>query len=356
MVARAAAGHAEVAAAVDAYLDAVRHGRRREAIAVALGLLDAGVAPETVITDLLVTSQAAVGRAWQENRWSIAMEHRATAITEAALEAVTVRALAEPGRPPEGSAGSAVVLCVEGEWHTLPARMAADVLRLRGVDVTFVGPSMPAEEVAAFLGPEPPAAVAVACSLSLNLVGAWRMITGLRRLGTTVVCGGRGFGADGRWARAVGGDLWAPDLVTGADLLMRATGEPPPPPRGRAGAPAAWPEVDVVRRDGAAWVERAMQAVRERWPSLQDNVNAVRATREDLASTLRVLASAALVDDATLVVDFVSWFEGVVSARALPLSFVFAAFSLLLDVIPDDLPALRGMALAGSAACTQPYL
>jgi methanogenic corrinoid protein MtbC1 len=40
-----------------------------------------------------------------------------------------------------------VVTCAEGEWHSLPARMVAEVLRLHGWQVTFLGASTPADHL-----------------------------------------------------------------------------------------------------------------------------------------------------------------------------------------------------------------
>ena len=75
---------------------------------------------------------------------------------------------------------------------------------------------------------------------------------------------------------------------------------------------------------------------------------------EDLASTLSALESAVLIDDRALVREFVGWFEAVMAARSLPLSFVAQAFVSLLDVLPDSLHRTRAAARAGLESCTQP--
>ena len=126
--------------------------------------------------------------------------------------AVFNNAMSAPGAVQEGIRGRVVIACSEGEWHMLPAQMATEVLRLRGADVSFIGPSVPADDLAEFIGDDPPAAVAVTCSMPMSLVGAWRSISALRELGMTVVCGGRGFGPDGRWGLALGADHWATDF------------------------------------------------------------------------------------------------------------------------------------------------
>lgn len=334
------------------YLDAVHRGDRRGAIDVAIGLLERGVDPETIITDLLARSQWEIGRGWEEGTWSIALEHRASAITESALQAVADTALRAPGAVVEGSRGRAVVACSEGEWHVLPGRMASEVLRLRGADVSFIGPSVPAGELVEMLGDDAPAAVAITCSMPMSLTGTWRTINALRAVGMTILCGGRGVGAHGVWGRALGADLWAPDFVTGADLLLTALQSDPPRPRDPVGTPIVIEEVRLIHRDHESIVEAATANALAAWPNIRESDAAVRATRDDLGSTLKVVASATLVGDAAIITDYVTWFETVLAARDLPLAFVSSAFTLLLEVLSPELPHARNMARTGLTACT----
>ncbi|WP_241825390.1 cobalamin B12-binding domain-containing protein [Micromonospora sp. CB01531] len=104
---------------------------------------------------------------------------------------------------------------MDGEWHALPARLVAEVLRLRGWQVTFLGASVPAAHMVSYLHRYDAYAVALACALPLRLPHAHRMIEAYRRADVPVVVGGRGFGDDGRWARRLGVP-WAPDA---ADLV-----------------------------------------------------------------------------------------------------------------------------------------
>jgi methanogenic corrinoid protein MtbC1 len=338
------------------YLFAVETGRRQEAIDVALELLQQGVEAQSVVIDLLVCAQGEVGRGWQEGRWSVAMEHRASAITESVLQAVVHDAMSAPGATRQGSRGRGVVACSEGEWHALPGQMFAEILRLRGVDVSFIGPSVPADDLAGFLDNDPTTAVAVTCSMPLSLVGAWRSISALRAEGKTIVCGGRGFGSDGRWALALGADHWAPDFVTGADLLLSAMDEPAPVQRTPAVAADRIEELKVLVPEHETLVESATQTAFARWPTIRSSEAAMRATREDLTSTLRIVAAATLVGDVRLVISHVRWAESLLAAKGLPLGFVPSAFELVLGVLPAQLVRAREMAASGEGACSQTCL
>lgn len=346
----------DVEAHVALYLAAVHRGERRQAIDIAIALLQQGVPAERVVTDLLARTQAEIGQGWQEGRWSVAMEHRASSITESALQAVVNIAMSAPGVVREGTRGRVVIACSEGEWHMLPGQMATEVLRLRGADVSFIGPSVPADELAGFVGEDPPIAVGIACSMPMSLVGAWRSISALRALGMTVVCGGRGFGPDGRWGLTLGADHWAPDFSVGADTLLSAVDEPPPTQREPVGEPDLVAEVRSLRREHETLVENATQTAFAMWPTIRSSDAARRATRKDLAATLQIIAAATLVNDRDLVTDHVTWCEAVLVGHQLRLAFVPSAFELLLGVLPADLTHAREMATAGRAACSESSL
>ena len=78
-----------------------------------------------------------VGQLWQSALWSVIDEHIATGVAETALSAAAVVDRRAPTR------GHVVVACVEGDWHSLPARMVAEVLESEGWSVRFLGASHP---------------------------------------------------------------------------------------------------------------------------------------------------------------------------------------------------------------------
>ena len=339
--------------AIEDYLAAASVGDRHRAVHVTMRLLADGEPPESIITHVLAGAQARIGEGWQNGTWSVAQEHRASAIAEAALQAVTDMAMRSPSAVPEGSAGQAVVACSEGEWHVLPGRMAAEILRLRGAEVSFIGPSIPADMLVEMLEFDPPAAVAVTCSMPMSLVGSWATASALRELGMYVVCGGRGYGVDGRWARAVGADHWAPTFEDGADALMAALSRSRPEPRPPMGSDEIAAELNGLRREGPAVVENAMSISLDAWPWLRESGTLVRATRTDLSATLQAAQSTALVDDPLLLAEFVEWFESVLAVRDLRVEFVASAFDLLLEVLPTSFPLVRAALMDGLAVCSE---
>jgi hypothetical protein len=196
--------------------------------------------------------------------------------------------------------------------------------------------------------------VAVACSLPFILGGAARTITACRQVGVAVVAGGRGFGLSGSWGLAVGADAVAPDFTSGADTVLALAAQPPPLPRPSALDPAAQEEVAVVGRVRVRMIEEAVAQALESYGTDAAPEHVVAATRHDLGASLDAVLSAVLVSDPRLVREFVEWFEQVIAARDLPLTFVTTAFTVLEAVLPSGAPRARGMARAGRLACTQP--
>ncbi|SCG50029.1 cobalamin B12-binding domain-containing protein [Micromonospora halophytica] len=301
---------ADPAQAYAQFLEALAEADEYAAIDVASRLLDARVPAERVLLDLVAPAQAEVGERWARNEWSVAQEHAATHISERVVAAVAAQANPRPTR------GRVVVACMDGEWHALPPRLVAEVLRLRGWQVTFLGASVPAAHLVSYLHRHDAHAVALACALPMRLPHAHRMIEACRRSDVPVVVGGRGFGDDGRWARTLG-VAWAPDAPTAADLVAdeRAL---------RRVRPAELPHLaddeyaGLVKRRGEL-IDSALADLRERVPAVEHYTPAqLDSTISDLGYIVDFLAAALYVDDDSLFTDFVDWLAQILSSRGVP--------------------------------------
>lgn len=301
---------ADPAHACPGYLESLEDADEYAAVEVALGLLDGGIPAERVLLDLVAPAQAEVGERWARNEWSVAQEHAATHISERVVAAVAARANPRPVR------GRIVVACMDGEWHALPPRLVAEVLRLRGWQVTFLGASVPAAHLVSYLHRYDAHAVALACALPMRLPYAHRMIEACRRSDVPVVVGGRGFGADGRWARRLG-VAWAPDAPSAADLVAdeRALRRVPP---ARLDQLADDEYASLVKRRGEL-IDSALAGLRERVPGVNRYTPAqLDSTISDLGYIVDFLAAALYVDDATLLTEFIEWLVAILVSRGVP--------------------------------------
>ncbi|WP_341716028.1 cobalamin-dependent protein [Micromonospora sp. FIMYZ51] len=315
------------------YLHCLAEADETTAIEVARRLLDAGLPADRVLLELVAPAQAEVGERWARNEWSVAQEHAATHISERVVAAVAAYADVRPTR------GRVVVACMDGEWHALPARLVAEVLRLRGWRVAFLGASVPAAHLVSYLHRQDAEAVALACALPMRLPHAHRMIEACRRSDVPVVVGGRGFGTDGRWARRLGVP-WAPDAPTAAELLAdeRAL---------RANIPArlahlADDEYAALVRRRPELIDSALAHLAQRLPATRDYTSAqLDSTVSDLGFILDFLAAALYVDDGSLFAEFVTWLIAILDSRGVPAVAVETTLDHYAEALHDSPRAVR---------------
>ena len=315
--------------AYDRYLRCLDAADEYAAVDMALGLLDAGVSAKDVLLGVVAPAQAQVGVWWQRNEWSVAQEHAATHVSERVVAAVATAAHRRP------SHGRVVVACMDGEWHALPPRLVAEVLRLDGWEVTFLGASVPAAHLVSYLHRHDPRAVALACALPMRLPQSARMIDACRRADVPILVGGRGFGPDGRWAAKLGVP-WAADASAAAALLaddgaLEAMLSDGPLPR--VAVDGEYAALVAARADLIAACAAHLEST---MPEMRDYARAQRdATLADLGHIVDTLAASVYVDDPDLFGDFLDWLGEVLTSRRVPLHSVDATRDALADRLRD---------------------
>ncbi|MGV9255195.1 cobalamin B12-binding domain-containing protein [Streptomyces sp. NPDC003697] len=327
---------------------AVIDGDEYAAVDVVRDGLDAGLDAEAVLLDVIGGVQLRVGTEWAANRITVAQEHAATAINER-----VVAALAGHDRAPV-SRGRVTVTCVDGEWHALPARLVAEVLRLRGWQVDYLGAQTPTPHLIAHLHRTNPQAVLLSSSLPTHLPTAHAAITACQAVGVTVVAGGAAFGSDGRYARLLGADLWAVD-ARGAAHVLAAAGPSRPRPSASRQAVDDLPhlmdqEYTLVVRSRHQLVKQTLTDLEERFPAMAGYDDAQRErTAEDLAHIVGFLGTALYVDDARLFDAFLTWTAGVLAARGVPVHSLTAGLDVLGRLL-RDFPRATRLLEQGAAA------
>lgn len=151
--------------------------------AVAGGLSMAQVA-DTIIQPVMTE----IGARWARNEMSVADEHRATALAQLVLARLAPA-------PVSNAQGSAIIACVEGNLHSLGARVVADALEAEGWNVHFMGADVPTRDLVAYIRQHPVELVGLSVALPLHLPTAERVVAALRReFGPTcprIVLGGK---------------------------------------------------------------------------------------------------------------------------------------------------------------------
>lgn len=194
-------------------LSALHDGDAGLAYHLVLGLMDEGYGMGAILEQVLAPIQWEAGRRWEAGDYSISEEHASTAAAET-LVALLAGAFDQPA-----DAAHVVVVCAEGEAHSLPARMAAALLSYEGYRTTFLGAAVPAADLSGFLANTQPDALVVSCTRLANLAGARGCVAAAHGAGIPVVVGGRAFaGGDERW-QAIGADAHAASLSGLSEVL-----------------------------------------------------------------------------------------------------------------------------------------
>ncbi|MEV5974733.1 cobalamin B12-binding domain-containing protein [Streptomyces sp. NPDC051921] len=332
------------------------------AAAAVLDAHDAGTAVEDLLLDVIGPVQARVGGEWAAGRIGVAQEHAATAIQDRVIAALAHQV---PGHRTTAGASSrresgtaprrVTVACVDGEWHALPARLLAEVLRGRGFLVDYLGAHVPTPHLIAHLHQTGADAVALSASLPVRLPTAHAAVTAVQAIGLPVLVGGAAFGPDGRYALLLGADGWAPDARAAAALLADGPRRPedPLPDPTRELPHLSDQEYTLVTRNRTRLTRHVLKELEDAVPAMASYTAPQRErTAEDIAHIVDFLTASLYVDDAELFTGFVTWTADVLRARGVPGAALAAALDLLADA-QHDFPRARAHLLAGRRALTR---
>ncbi|MFC8588285.1 B12-binding domain-containing protein [Streptomyces sp. NPDC057217] len=298
--------------------------------------LATGVPEETLLLDVLAPVQARVGAEWAADRLTVAQEHAVTAINERIVASMAHRRAAGRSVPPRGRV---TVGCVDGEWHAFPARLVAEFLSLHGWRVDYLGAQTPTPHLVAHLHRSHPDAALLSGSIPTHLPAAHAAITACQAVGVPVLAGGRAFGVDGRYARTLRADRWAPD-ARGALAVLEEGVARPDASAGRQTVDdlphLADQEYTMVVRSRHRLVRQALAGLEDRFPPMRayDSLQRER-TAEDIAHIVDFLATALYVDDPDLFTTFLTWTADVLRARRVPTRSLVAGLDVLADQLRD---------------------
>lgn len=165
--------------------------------------------PETIYEQLFAESMGMVGEWWMVEAIDEGQEHLASAIVERLMARVS-HFSAVPGPT---SPNTALVGCCAGNWHSIGARMVADVMRMAGWRVMYLGANVPTEAFVKAAQEHSPEMVMVSCATAESLPDCIELVA---RLDDSR-------GAEKQFAIGVGGRAVTenpqPCLQAGADFV-----------------------------------------------------------------------------------------------------------------------------------------
>ena len=186
----------------------------------AIRLIESKAADADNVLDLFVNvlqpAQREIGRLWQVNSISIAVEHYATSITQRILHRLSHLV------PPRRHRNARMIgVCGEGEHHCIGLEMICSLCRLDGWEAHFVGANTPTASAVSLCRELQPDIIAVSMTTLIALQSTRTLIAKLKEAlpGTVIIAGGyaASLGAD-LW-KSFGADAYAPDAISAlADL------------------------------------------------------------------------------------------------------------------------------------------
>ena len=310
---------------VEEYLGHASGGEDRAGVRLALSFLDHGVTSDDVIVDLLAAAQRESGERWLRNVWGVGDDHMVSGVTQRALDAVAN----STETPASGSL--IVVACAEGDWHSLPAQMFAEMLRSHGFAIAFLGASTPVDQVAALMARHRPEALAVSCSLPLFFSGVTRLADAAHGLGIPVIAGGRALGVNEERSNRLGVDAWSSDIHSAVSTLRAWQRVGPPIASHSAVSNQAAMLLQFSATEIAA---SAFASMVKTYPAMASfDARQLARTREDLTYITQFAAAAHLVDDVTVLTDMVEWLKTLLASRGVPARAVTSGLEALAPLI-----------------------
>jgi hypothetical protein len=173
-----------------------------------------------------------------------------------------------------------------------------------------------------------------------------------RKAGVPSLIGGRGIGANGRYASQLTADAWAADALSAAAVLSQWPPVPSAAPRttdlievGEYGVlvQRRWQLIDSVLDS----FRLELAPLRRHWATRMDE------TIAELNYLLDFLAAAVYLDDQKIFTDFIDWLRLVRSAHHWPPEPVDVALATLFDRLPQQ-PRTRDVLAAGQQRLAAP--
>jgi methanogenic corrinoid protein MtbC1/transcriptional regulator with XRE-family HTH domain len=182
-------------------------------------MIAGGASIADVYTGLLTPAMVRVGELWSKKKINVAQQKLATQITLSQMDKLRSLGVVKQKRPYR-----ALVCCVAGEMHSTGARMAADLFRLQGWSVDFLGADVPMDDLVTIIQKRRPHILALSVTMQTNLKNLRRLLELLRDLDAPpkVLVGGQAGATLTRWKI---GDLnvsVAPNLMEGLSLASSA--------------------------------------------------------------------------------------------------------------------------------------
>jgi len=188
----------------------------------AMKLIESMVTDTSSIFDLYVhilqPAQREIGRLWQVNSISVAMEHYATATAQQILHRLSGMVTPRTRRN-----ARIVGICGEGEHHCVGLEMVCSLCQLDGWDTYFVGANTPTASALDIAGQLQPEVIAISMTTLIALQNTRMLIATLKETlpETSIVTGGYAATLGPDIWKSFGADAYASDAISALSAIER---------------------------------------------------------------------------------------------------------------------------------------
>ncbi len=188
------------------YLTAVLDGDEDRAVRDVLIAVAGGMKTLSVYEDVVTPVMHETGRMWQRNEIGIAQEHVVTGSVERLMAQ-----LIEFDRTMQRRDLTVATASIGESRHQVAARMVADAFTLCGWQATYLGSSVPVDDLLDYVDRVSVDVLAISATLARDVLPVRELIEqlDLRPLAPLVIVGGRAFSLNASLWRRVGADGYA---------------------------------------------------------------------------------------------------------------------------------------------------
>jgi MerR family transcriptional regulator, light-induced transcriptional regulator len=171
------------------YANSLLKGDKAKCTQIVEDLISQKVDVKDIYVDLFQRSMYHIGKMWEQGQLSIADEHIGTEITKSLMNKYASKFTAD-----KKVNKTALISCIDKEFHEIGARMAADVFELNGWTTYFLGACTPTREIVKFIEIKKPDVVGLSFNFYMNVLRLFEVIDNIKKHypAQQIIVGGQG--------------------------------------------------------------------------------------------------------------------------------------------------------------------
>ncbi len=171
------------------FFDSLIKGNKEECRRICLALYNNGESVTDIYLELFQKSLYKIGKMWEDSKINIAEEHAATTIID-----YLITMLAEMARSGKTEDKSAIVSCIDKEFHQIGAKMVANLFEIHGWQTYYLGANTPSRGLLKFIEEKNPDYVGLSINFHLNTLRLLETLDQIRKNfpEQKIVVGGQG--------------------------------------------------------------------------------------------------------------------------------------------------------------------